>query len=63
MVDVVELHLLIQLVNHLLVVDGQISVPVSEVVQDVPEMGSVSVDEVAAILVFGDIVSSREHNG
>lgn len=57
----IELNFLVELVNYLLVVYGDVSVSISQVIQNVPEMRAIPINEVSTILVFLDIMPPRKH--
>lgn len=63
MVNVVKSDLLEQLIDNLLVVEWDVRVAVAQVIQNVAEMSSVTVDKVAPVLIFTDIMSARKHDG
>lgn len=46
-----------------MVLGWKVSVAVPQIIQNVPEVGAISVDEVAAVFVLLNIVASAEHGG
>ena len=61
MIYVVEADFLIQFIDNLLVVERDVCVAISQVVQDVAEMSAVPINEIAPILVFAHVVTTGEH--
>lgn len=60
--DPIKAHLLIKFIHHLVVFCRQVSVAISEIVEYVSEVCSVSVDEIASVCIANHIVPSREHH-
>ena len=61
--NTVEANLFVEFIDELLIVNWHIGVSISQIVENVAEVGPISVDKVPAILVCGHIVSSRKHDG
>ena len=57
----VEADFFVELIDQLLVVHGQVGVPIAQVVEDVSKVGPIPIDEVSPVLVCRHIVPAREH--
>ena len=58
----VEADLLVEFINQLLVVNGQVCVPIAQVVEDVSKVSPIAIDEITAVLICCHIVPAREHD-
>ena len=63
MVNVVKSDLFIEFIYHMLVVERDVRVSIAQVIQDVAEVSSVTVDKVAPVLIFAYVMSTRKHDG
>ena len=63
MVNVVKSDLFIEFIYHMLVVERDVRVSIAQVIQDVAEVSSVTVDKVAPVLIFAYVVSAGKHDG
>ena len=63
MINMIKLYLLKELINYLLIVNWNESAAIAQIIQNVPEMCAVSVDEVSAIFILKDVMASRKHSG
>lgn len=59
--NVEELNLFVKLIYQLLIVKWDVSIAVSEVIQDVPKVGPVAVDEISPLLVLDYVVPPGKH--
>ena len=59
--DLVKLHFFVKLVQNLLVILRNVRVSIAQIIQNVPKVSSVPINEVSAIFIFCYIMPSRKH--
>lgn len=60
--DAIEADFLVKLINQLSIVYRKVSVAISQIVEYIPKVRAVSIDEISSILVSRCIVAPREHH-